>query len=84
MRPARTVRGIAAKGKRPARRLAARRITPAIMVSEELPDISARWRGIAGGLQGQEACETARGAVENDRWHGFVTSDVAYHTNAAA
>jgi hypothetical protein len=69
LRPARTVSSTSAKGEGPARRLAARRIAPAILLSEELPDISARWREIARGLQGQQACETARGTVENDGWH---------------
>src|SRR5438093_13137613 len=69
MRPARTMSGIAAKGKCPARRLASRRVAPTILLAEELPDVPARRRDIARCLQGQNACETARGTVENDGGH---------------
>ena len=69
MRPARTVGRIPAKAKGPARRLTTRRITPAILLSEQLADIAARWRDIARCLHGQEACEAASGTLEKNGWH---------------
>jgi len=68
MRPARTMGGIPAQPKPPGRRLATRRITPPIVVAEELTNVAARGRGITRGLQGQKARKTARGTVRKDRW----------------
>jgi len=69
MRPTRAMGGIAAKAERPGRRLATCRITPAIVLSEELADIAARWRDSARCLHGQEACKAGGGTLEKDGWH---------------
>jgi hypothetical protein len=73
--------GIPAQAKRPGRPLATGRITPAIVLAEELPDVAARWRGITRGLQGEKACEAARGTVK--RIAGKITGMVVTSVVAA-